>query len=84
LAFHPVVRKVADRPPQASQQNSYFQQRNVVGSFAIDGDVPSGPVFLLDDAFDSGWTLTEVGRLLRRHGSGLVHPAALASSAGRQ
>jgi len=84
LAFHPVVRKVADRPPQASQQNSYFQQRNVVGSFAITGDVPTGPVFLLDDAFDSGWTLTEVGRLLRRHGSGLVHPAALASSAGRQ
>ena len=84
LAFHPVVRKVVDRPPQASQQNSYFQQRNVVGSFAIAGDVPTGPVLLLDDAFDSGWTLTEVGRLLRRHGSGLVHPAALASSAGRQ
>ena len=31
LAFHPLVRKVADRPPQASQQNSYFQQRNVAG-----------------------------------------------------
>jgi ATP-dependent DNA helicase RecQ len=84
LAFHPVVRKVADRPPQASQQNSYFQQRNVVGSFAIAGDVPTGPVLLLDDAFDSGWTLTEVGRLLRRHGSGAVFPAALAASAGRQ
>ena len=84
LSFHPVVRKVVDRPPQASQQNSYFQQRNVAGAFAIDGDVPSGPVLLLDDAFDSGWTLTEVGRLLRQHGSGSVFPAALASSAGRQ
>jgi len=84
LAFHPVVRAVVERPAQASQQNSYFQQRNVAGAFAIVGDVPTGPVFLLDDAFDSGWTLTEVGRLLRRHGSGPVHPAALASSAGRQ
>jgi ATP-dependent DNA helicase RecQ len=84
LVFHPVVRTVADRPPQTSQQNSYFQQRNVAGAFAITGEVPTGAVFLLDDAFDSGWTLTEVGRLLRQHGSGSVFPAVLASSAGRQ
>jgi ATP-dependent DNA helicase RecQ len=84
LPFHPVIAKVHDRPPQASQQNSYFQQRNVAGAFAVVGDVPAGPVFLLDDAFDSGWTLTEVGRLLRRHGAGFVYPATLASSAGRQ
>ena len=41
-------------------------------------------LLLLDDMFGSGWTLTEVGRLLRRHGSGVVYPGALASSAGRQ
>lgn len=85
LPFHPVVRKVDERPPQKVQQNSYHQQRNVAGAFSIVGDdVPTGPVLLLDDVFDSGWTLTEVGRLLRRHGSGVVYPGALASSAGRQ
>lgn len=84
LPFHPVVCKVDERPPQKVQQNSYHQQRNVSGAFRIVGTVPIGPVLLLDDVFDSGWTLTEVGRLLRRHGSGVVYPGAIASSAGRQ
>jgi ATP-dependent DNA helicase RecQ len=35
-------------------------------------------VFLVDDLVDSRWTLTVVGRLLRRAGSGPVVPLALA------
>jgi ATP-dependent DNA helicase RecQ len=41
------------------------------------------PVLLVDDVADSSWTLTEIGRLLRRAGAPLVYPVALASSAGR-
>ncbi len=84
LPFRPVVVEIDERPPQKLQENSYHQQRNVRGAFDIVGAVPAGPVFLLDDVFDSGWTLTEVGRLLRGHGSGAVYPGVLASSAGRQ
>jgi ATP-dependent DNA helicase RecQ len=83
LPFAPVVTKVEERPPQREQQNTVHQQRNIVGAFAVTGDTPAGPVLVVDDLSDSGWTLTEVGRLLRRAGSGQVYPVTLASAAGR-
>ena len=43
-----------------------------------------GPVLLVDDLVDSGWTLTVAGWLLREAGSGPVHPFALAASSGRE
>jgi len=80
LPFYPVVLKIIETGAQKAQQNSYFQCRNLDGAFQINGDVPSGPVFLIDDAVDSGWTLTIVAYLLRLAGSGPVFPAALAST----
>ena len=58
--------------------NSAQQYGNVADAFAINGDVPSGPVFLIDDIVDSRWTLTVVGQLLRQNGSGPVVPLVLA------
>jgi ATP-dependent DNA helicase RecQ len=43
-------------------------------------DLPSGPVLLLDDVIDSGWTLTVGAALLRQAGAGPVFPVALARS----
>ena len=45
--------------------------------------MPAGPVILVDDIVDSGWTLTVAGMLLRSQGSGPVHPFALATASGR-
>ncbi|MBW0117451.1 RecQ family ATP-dependent DNA helicase [Pseudonocardia abyssalis] len=45
-------------------------------SFAL----PDGPVLLVDDVIDSGWTMTVAARLLRRAGAGSVLPFALAQS----
>jgi ATP-dependent DNA helicase RecQ len=39
-----------------------------------------GPVLLVDDLVDSGWTLTVAARLLRRAGAPAVLPLALASA----
>jgi ATP-dependent DNA helicase RecQ len=39
----------------------------------------SGPVLLVDDVTDSGWTLTMAARVLRRAGVSEVLPFALAS-----
>ena len=50
----------------------------------VSGDLPEGPVLLVDDIVDSAWTLTEIGRVLRRAGAPLVYPVALATSAGRE
>ena len=69
--------------PQKTMQNSQQQYRNVRDAFEITGEVPSGPVLLVDDMVDSRWTLTVVGLLLREAGAGLVLPFALADTAGR-
>jgi ATP-dependent DNA helicase RecQ len=83
LPYHPVAARLVERPEQKQQQNSAHQQSNVTGAFGVTGTVLDAPVLLVDDVADSGWTMTEIGRLLRRAGTPLVYPVALASSAGR-
>ena len=80
LPFLPVVVKTMDNDPQKAQQNRFHQCRNLDGAFGIDGSVPQGPVLLLDDIFDSGWTLTVITALLRQAGCGPVWPVALAAA----
>ena len=41
------------------------------------------PAFLLDDAVDSGWTLTVVTALLKKSNSGKVYPIALTSTSNQ-
>ena len=73
-----------DGRPQNEMLNSVLQLRNAHGKLSVDGSaVRPGPVLLVDDIIDSGWTLTVAGWLLRSHGSGPVHPFALALAAGR-
>ena len=60
-------------------QNSVHQARNLDGALAITSPpVPPGPVLLVDDVVDSGWTMTLTSWLLRDAGSGPVLPVALA------
>ena len=84
LPFIPALEKTEPRPEQKAMSNSTFQARNVDGSLGIvPGNVPSGPVLLVDDIVGSRWTLTVAAWLLRRHGSGEVWPLAL-SMAGSE
>ncbi|MBN1508471.1 MAG: RecQ family ATP-dependent DNA helicase [Sedimentisphaerales bacterium] len=79
LPFHMVIEKAEDRPGQKTMENSTQQARNIDGSLTISvPQLPSGPVLLVDDMVDSGWTLTIAAWLLRSHGSGEVWPLALA------
>ncbi|UYA60654.1 ATP-dependent DNA helicase RecQ [Pectobacterium sp. F1-1] len=80
LPFVDSVQKVRDNQPQKNQQNRFHQCRNLDGAFAISQPVPAGPVLLVDDVIDSGWTLTVIAALLQQAGSGCVYPVALASS----
>jgi ATP-dependent DNA helicase RecQ len=73
------VSKVRDNQQQKLQRNRYHQCHNLDGAFAIAQSVPAGPVLLVDDIVDSGWTMTVVAALLRRQKSGPVWPVALAS-----
>ena len=71
--------------PQKALQNSVQQLRNAHEKLAVVGDrVLPGPVLLVDDIVDSGWTMTVAGWLLATHGSGPVYPFALAVASARE
>jgi ATP-dependent DNA helicase RecQ len=78
LPFVPALTKVGANRSQREMDNSAQQVLNVHDAFALAGEVPSGPVLLVDDTVVSRWTLTVVGGLLREHGVEAVHPLVLA------
>jgi len=83
VPFLPVLRKTRETEPQKQMQNSVTQVRNLLGVFELTGPVPGGPVLLVDDLVDSGWTLAVLAVLLRQHDSGPVYPLALAKTSPR-
>lgn len=83
VPFNDVLRKVRETAPQKEMENSVHQVRNLLDAFAIQGQVPRGPVLLLDDVIDSGWTLCLLGVMLQAHGSGPVFPLTLAKASPR-
>jgi len=81
IPFVPVITKIQANHPQKGQENSFHQCQNLDGVFEIDDDqLRTGPVLLVDDVVDSGWTLTVTAALLRAAGSGPVLPMALATA----
>ena len=84
LPFVDCLSVQAGAPPQKAMLNSVQQLRNAHAKLAVrPGSVRPGPVLLVDDIVDSGWTMTVAGWLLRTHGSGPVHPFALAAASAR-
>jgi ATP-dependent DNA helicase RecQ len=64
---------------QRDMQNSAHQVANLDGSLCVSTEgLPLGPVLLVDDMTDSGWTFTVAGHLLRENGVAAVFPLALA------
>jgi ATP-dependent DNA helicase RecQ len=79
LSFVPCVTKARQTEAQKLRSNSFQQANNLDGAFEIQQAlVRKDAVLLVDDMVDSRWTLTVVAALLRRAGSGLVYPYALA------
>ena len=80
LPFLPALTKVKDNEPQKLQQNRFHQCINLDGAFEVKMNIPSEPALLIDDIFNSGWTLTVTAALLLLSESGPVYPVALAST----
>jgi ATP-dependent DNA helicase RecQ len=61
-----------------STSNSAFRQSAVWGAYSV-ASLPDidGPVLVLADRYDTGWTMTVIAHLLRIAGSGPVLPFAL-------
>ncbi len=72
LPVVPAVVRPADTPPQSAMANSAYLAANALRAYAVDpaaaGQLPDGPVLLVDTRAGSGWTLTAVtGRLRAQH-----------------
>ena len=85
IPFRPVMIKTRHTEEQKEMENRYHQCHNLDGAFAVDasGVDVTGPVLLVDDVFDSGWTMTLATALFRQAGSGLVYPYALAATTAK-
>ena len=74
-------------PPAPSDVNSAQRVRSLYDGFAVPPALAStvadldGPLLLVDDLVDSGWTMALVARELRRAGADAVLPLALAVTA---
>jgi ATP-dependent DNA helicase RecQ len=74
----------ADGPAAARQHNSAQRLRAVTQALSLPTDVAAaiatadGPILLVDDLIDTGWTMTVATRLLREAGAPAVLPLALA------
>jgi len=68
------------RPEQKTMLNACQQVRNLIDGLTLPREIviPEGPVLLVDDMVDSGWTFAIAGRLLRLQGCPSVFPFALA------
>jgi ATP-dependent DNA helicase RecQ len=85
----PLLGAVASAQPTATdfRGNSAQRVRALHDAFTVSSEVAaalptlSGPVLLVDDLVDSGWTMTLAGRALRQAGAQGVLPLALAVSA---
>jgi ATP-dependent DNA helicase RecQ len=79
LPFFPALVKTSHAKPQREMENSAHQVSNLDGTLTVHlKKLPKGPVLLVDDMKDSGWTFTVAGYLLRQAGVGAVLPLALA------
>lgn len=85
IPFHPVIIKTRDTDEQKEMENRYHQCHNLDGAFAVQttGVDVTGPVLLVDDVYDSGWTMTIATALLRQADSGPVFPYALAATTAK-
>ncbi len=83
----PILGEVATNPESAPRRATNSAQRvaSLWEQFTVGEDLAAkvstldGPVLLMDDYADTGWTITVVSRLLRGAGAGAVLPFTLAT-----
>lgn len=65
-------------------ENGYLKTDNVSGAFTFStpNDIKGKSILLIDDIFDSGATLKEIGRLLTNFGAEKIAPIVIARTVG--
>jgi ATP-dependent DNA helicase RecQ len=65
--------------PGGGSANSAHRVAAVTRRYRLEGEIPAGPVLLVDDQVATGWTLTLAARALREAGATAVLPLVLAT-----
>jgi ComF family protein len=76
----PVLRKIRHNKPQSSIHGQAQRRANVLGAYAITGDVAGKTILLLDDVLTTGATLSECARMLQEAGARRVYAATIAAT----
>ena len=75
--------KTRETEEQKVFQNSYSKRDNVKDAFTIDSESVKGKtILLIDDIYDSGATLKEIGRTLTEKGAEWIVPIVIAKTVG--
>ena len=76
--------KIRQTSEQKVFQNSYLKQENVKDAFSYlsPKEINGKKIILLDDIFDSGATIKEIGKLLTTMGAEIIVPIAIAKTVG--
>ena len=73
IPFVPALRKVRQTQPQKEFSNSVQKAENIKGAFECAAPVQGKTLLIVDDVYDSGATLKEAGRILKRAGAGRLY-----------
>lgn len=75
--------KIRETREQKIFQNTFNKKENISGAFDVDENiVKDKTVLLIDDIYDSGATIKEVGKLLTNKGAKCIVPIVIAKTVG--
>jgi len=81
LPISPLV-KTRNTKEQKIFQNGALKSENIKDAFEIDIDIMDKSILLIDDIFDSGATIKEIGKMLTKKGAKIIAPLVIAKTVG--
>lgn len=84
VPYSPLLVKTRTTQVQKLFHSAYSKRDNISGAFALQGsaDLRGTTILLVDDIFDSGATLKEIGRVLTAAGAKEIVPIVIAKTVG--
>jgi ATP-dependent DNA helicase RecQ len=76
------LKKSRETKEQKIFQNSALKTENIKDVFEIGIDVTNKSILLIDDIFDSGATIKEIGKMLTKKGAKIIAPLVIAKTVG--
>ncbi len=81
LPIAPLV-KIKETKEQKIFQNGALKTENIKDAFGINIDIMNKSILLIDDIFDSGATVKEIGKMLTKKGAKVIVPLVIAKTVG--